>query len=105
MRSSRPGPTAPRDGLVSSTSPPADRVPIAFFARGHLWRTELFGGAPLVLADVTSPRGGTWSKDDRIVFAPHPDAGLYRVPAGGGAAIPITTRNAAAQELSHRWPR
>ena len=97
----------PLEGTEGATQPfwSPDSRSIAFFARGHLWRTELFGGAPLVLADVTSPRGGTWSKDDRIVFAPHPDAGLYRVPAGGGAAIPITTRNAAAQELSHRWPR
>jgi Tol biopolymer transport system component len=95
------------EGTEGATQPfwSADSRSIAFFARGHLWRTELFGGAPQVLADVTSPRGGAWSADDTIVFAPHPDAGLYRIRAGGGVPVPITTRDTAAQELSHRWPR
>jgi Tol biopolymer transport system component len=98
---------APLEGTEGATQPfwSADGRSIGFFARGHLWRTELFGGAPQVLADVTSPRGGAWSIDDTIVFAPHPDAGLYKIAAGGGAPVPITTRDASSQELSHRWPR
>jgi Tol biopolymer transport system component len=97
----------PLEGTEGATQPfwSADGRSIAFFARGHLWRTEVFGGAPQVLADVTSPRGGAWSSDDTIVFAPHPDAGLYKVSAGGGVPVPITTRDRASQELSHRWPR
>ncbi len=30
---------------------------------------------------------------------------IFRVPASGGDAAPVTTLDAAAQETSHRWPR
>jgi len=43
--------------------------------------------------------------DSVIVYAPHPDAGLYRVSADGGAAAELTTLNREKQEISHRFPR
>jgi Tol biopolymer transport system component len=83
----------------------ADGTSLAFFARGKLWRTELAGGTPRILADVVSPRGGTWSRDNVIVFAPNGDDGLYRVSADGGPVTPFTTLDRNAGEISHRWPR
>lgn len=35
------------------------------------------------------PGGGTWSKDDLIVFAPYPNEPLHQVPAAGGTAVPV----------------
>ena len=43
-----------------------------------------------VLADAPSPRGGAWSRDNVIVFAPNIEDGLYRVPATGGQVTPVT---------------
>jgi Tol biopolymer transport system component len=57
---------------------------IAFFAQGKLKRTDLEGGAPIVISDVDQGRGGTWMDDDTIVLASLESAGLLRVPAGGG---------------------
>jgi Tol biopolymer transport system component len=82
-----------------------DGQSVAYFAGGKLWRTELAGGVPLALADVASARGGTWGPDGTIVFAPNPDDGLYRVPAGGGTVARVTTLDRQKGEISHRWPR
>jgi eukaryotic-like serine/threonine-protein kinase len=78
---------------------------VGYFARGKLWRLDLTGSPPRVLADVTDPRGGTWSRENVIVYSPHPDAGLFRISAAGGAAAPLTTLDRSRQEISHRWPR
>jgi eukaryotic-like serine/threonine-protein kinase len=43
---------------------------VGFFAAGKLKRIDLAGLAVQVLADAAVPRGGTWSPDGVIVFAP-----------------------------------
>ena len=70
-----------------------DGQSIGFFAQGRLKTTALGGGEPQMLANVTLPRGGTWNRDDVILFAPSP-LGLYRIPATGGeaTAVPGTVR-------------
>jgi serine/threonine protein kinase/Tol biopolymer transport system component len=80
---------------------------LAFFADGKLKRVDLDGGALRVLADAPTARGGAWSSDDVIVFAP--DQGFFstgsmlmRVSASGGMPIPVT--KLAKKERSHRWP-
>ena len=78
---------------------------VGFFARGRLWRVDLAGGVPRLLATISDPRGGTWGRDNVIVYSPHPDAGLYRVPADGGTPVELTTLDRTKQEISHRWPR
>ena len=78
---------------------------VGFFARGRLWRVDLAGGVPRLLATISDPRGGTWGRDNVIVYSPHPDAGLYRVPADGGTSVELTTLDRTKQEISHRWPR
>ena len=40
-----------------------------------------------------------------IVFAPNTQSGLSQLPAAGGEPRPLTTPNAKARELSHRWPQ
>jgi len=93
------------DNTEGATQPfwSPDGHAIAFFAERKLKRVDLAGGAPAVIADAPTPRGGAWNSDDIIMFAPSTPGGLMRVPARGGAAS-IVTRAAAPGALSHRWP-
>jgi len=82
---------------------------IGFFAESKLKRVDFDGGAPQVLTDTTpQARGGTWSAEDVILFAP--DSGnfrttsvLVRVPASGGTPVAVTRLTEG--ERSHRWPQ
>ena len=97
-------PVAGSDGAVAPFWSPDSRS-ICFFARGRLWRVDLAGGPPRSVANVSNPRGGTWGRDNVIVYSPLPDGGLYRVPADGGTPVALTTPDREKQEISHRWPR
>jgi serine/threonine protein kinase len=78
---------------------------IGFFADGRLKKLELATGQVRTICDAPSARGGTWNKDDVIVFAPNArQGGLYRVPASGGTPQPVTRTDLARRESSHRWP-
>jgi Tol biopolymer transport system component len=91
------------DAVMPFWSP--DGRSVGFFARGRLWRVDLAGGMPRLLANVSDPRGATWGRDHVIVYAPNPDGGLYRVSADGGTPVELTTLDRTKQEISHRWPR
>ncbi len=79
-----------------------DSRSLGFFAGGKLKRVDLAGGPPRVLADAPDGRGGAWSAEGTIVFAPTPGGALYRVSASGGVAIPVTRLKPS--ETSHRFP-
>jgi Tol biopolymer transport system component len=81
-----------------------DSRQIAFFAGGNLKRIGIDGGGAQVLAPAPSPRGGSWSPDDIIVFAPAASGPLMRIPASGGTPKPATTLDAARGETAHRFP-
>jgi len=84
-------------------SPDSDAI--GFFAGGSLKRVDLGGGPPRVLAAAAHGRGGAWSRSGLILFAPHTQSGLYRVPASGGEAKPVTRPDPALHQASHRWPQ
>jgi len=67
-----------------------DNRSIAFFADGKLKKMDASGGPPITLANAPSGRGGSWSKDNVIVFAPSNSDPLLKVSAGGGATSPVT---------------
>ena len=75
---------------------------IGFFAEGKLKKTGISGGSPFTLADAPTGRGGTWSTDGVIVFAPKTYGPLHRVSAAGGPVSTVTKLN--AEERTHRWP-
>jgi eukaryotic-like serine/threonine-protein kinase len=77
---------------------------IGFFADGKLKKIEATGGPSQTLCDAPSPRGGSWSRNEVIVFSPVPLGPLYRVSASGGLAVPATKRDLSRGESSHRWP-
>jgi serine/threonine-protein kinase len=77
---------------------------LGFFTFGELKRVSLDGGTPAVLAQVENARGAAWVDDSTIVFPTATDSPLYRLSASGGAAVPLTTLDAARNERTHRWP-
>jgi Tol biopolymer transport system component len=64
---------------------------IAFFAQNKLRKIAAAGGPPQSLCDAGIGRGGSWSRDDIIVFSPSgsPGDGLQAVPAAGGVPVSI----------------
>ncbi len=82
-----------------------DGSSLAFFARGSLMRIGLNGGAVTTICAAEEARGGSWSEDGTIVFAPRPEGPLFRVSASGGMPAPVTTLDGASGETTHRWPQ
>ena len=64
-------------------------------------KTSLAGGAVQELADVISPRGGTW-RGGNILFATAGNADISRISDTGGDVSAATTRSDG--ENSHRYP-
>ena len=95
-------PLAGTDGATHPFWSPDGRS-IGFFAAGALRRFDIGGGVPKTLAPATNGAGGTWNADDVIVFAAAVTGPLLRVPASGGAAVPVTTL--APQEFGHFNPQ
>jgi Tol biopolymer transport system component len=77
---------------------------IGFFAGGKLKRIDVSGGPPLTLADALNGRGGSWSKEGVIVFAPTNRGALQSVPVPGGATKSVTLLEGPADSTSHRFP-
>jgi serine/threonine protein kinase/Tol biopolymer transport system component len=78
---------------------------IGFFAGGRLMKVTLNGGKATPICQVEEARGGAWSDDGTIIFAPRPEGPLYRVSSAGGTPSPATTLDSAAGETTHRWPQ
>ena len=77
---------------------------IGFFAAGKLKKVPIDGGTSIVLCDAPAGRGGSWSRDNVILFTPSTTAGLQRVSSAGGSPAVVTTPDPGAGETSHRWP-
>jgi Tol biopolymer transport system component len=83
----------------------ADSRHVAFFAGGELLRAPRAGGAAQRVAAAKAGRGGAWSRDGTIIFAPEASGPLWRVRASGGEAAPATLADGGeAGEESHRFP-
>ena len=67
---------------------------IAFFREGKLEKAPTNGGVPIVIAEVPTFFGGTWTPRDVIVVA-IPTYGLATVSANGGTLqkVPIATKD------------
>ena len=93
---------APRDrGRVNPFFSP-DGKWLGFFADGKIKKVWLEGGAPVVVADASNPRGHAWSDDNTILVTPTNGDPISRVSVMGGKLEPVTTLRTG--ELSHRWP-
>jgi Tol biopolymer transport system component len=98
------GETKRLDGTDDATFPfwSPDSRWLGFFAQGHLKKVEATGGPVQVLCDAHAGRGGTWSPEGTIVFAPDITGPLVRVSAGGGTPTPVT--RTSEPNTTHRNP-
>jgi Tol biopolymer transport system component len=76
---------------------------LGFFANGKLKKTSLEAGPVLELAEAPRGRGGSWGKNNLILFTPEPTKPIFVVGASGGAARAVTTINHDLH-TTHRWP-
>ena len=79
-----------------------DSQSIGFFADGKLKRIQAAGGPPRTVADAIIGRGGTWSRDNVILFSPN-SGEIFRVSANGGEPVPVT-RVERPRQANHRFP-
>jgi hypothetical protein len=70
-----------------------DSGSIGFFAEEKLKRLDLSSGRARVLADATAGRGGAWSQEGVILFAPTAARELHRVSENGGEPVLVTRVN------------
>jgi Tol biopolymer transport system component/predicted Ser/Thr protein kinase len=89
-------------GTAAFWSP--DSRTVGFQAEGKLKKIDASGGPPLTLTDAPNLRGGSWSQEGVVVFAPAQNSTLMRVSAAGGAATEATKFDAARHESTHRFP-
>ena len=77
---------------------------LGFFANGKVKRIAVAGGPPQIICDVGGPFvGGTWNKDDVILFSGEGTGPILRVAATGGKPQPLT--KLGPREEAHRWPQ
>ncbi len=81
----------------------ADSRSLGFFVGGKLKTVPVEGGTPSDVCDAPIGRGGTWSAEGTIVFAPDFQSALAQVPASGGKPKPVTVLDTSKHD-SHRWP-
>jgi Tol biopolymer transport system component len=68
-----------------------------------LRKVSASGGPVTILADAPNARGGTWNRDNVIVYAPDYRDALWKMNAGGGEAQRCTTLD-PSKHTTHRWP-
>ena len=80
-----------------------DSRSVGFFANNELKRIDIEGGSIQPLARAPFGSGGAWNRDGIILFAPIFSGPIYRIPASGGEAVPLT--RLAPGQGAHSHPR
>jgi Tol biopolymer transport system component len=79
---------------------------LGFFVGNELKKVALSGGMPTALSDAPPVSfGATWAPDGAIFFAPRPNGGLARLPAGAKAYKELTKLDSNRGERAHVWPQ
>ncbi len=76
---------------------------VGFITTNGLMRHDTVSGTTSRIGDGGQGRGGAWTDDGRIVFAPRFRGGLMIVDAEGGEPRTLTVVDDALH-TSHRWP-
>ena len=96
----------PLAGTEAANNPfwSADSRYVGFFDDGtrKLKKVDVTTGSVTTICDAPGGRGGSWNRDNIIVFARSNAEGLFKVPAAGGELSPATTLRAG--EAWHRSP-
>ena len=71
---------------------------IGFFAAGKLMKVSATGGPPETLCDASNARGGTWNRENLILFSPSPTGavGIQRISASGGTPAAVIKNKAGS---------
>jgi serine/threonine-protein kinase len=78
---------------------------VGFWRDEKVFKIAVTGGArPIELADVHDPLSASWTVPDTIVVASI-EHGLQRVPAEGGAPLPLTSADRSRLEIDHHAPQ
>jgi Tol biopolymer transport system component len=77
---------------------------VGYFTRNKLRRVDLSTDTNLTICDVQEPRGGAWTPDGRMIFAPRFAGSLMIVSDSGGEPTELTTLD-REQHTTHRWPQ
>jgi eukaryotic-like serine/threonine-protein kinase len=75
---------------------------LGFFVGEKLKKIDVSGGPAITLCDSGTGIGGTWSRDDMIVFGPSLSSGLQKVSASGG--VPTIATTLGEGDVGHRRP-
>lgn len=96
--------STPIAGTEGATFPfwSPDSRAVAFFTNDTLKTVQITGGPPVRLCDVLAGKGGSWSRDNVILFADTATSKLRRIPAHGG--VPLDLKRPDADNSGHRWP-
>jgi Tol biopolymer transport system component len=82
-----------------------DSRSLGFFTdAGNLERVDVAGGPVLTLCKADNAKGGSWSEDGSILFAPNHIAPINIVSADGGTPRPVTDLKNDPDVRSHRFP-
>jgi len=77
---------------------------LAFYAEGLLKKVSVAGGSPLTICEVPPIWSASWGDKDTIVFSTLlAQSGLWRVSAGGGEPVQITTPKSEGEQ--HGYPQ
>ena len=82
-----------------------DSRSVGYFAEGKIKKVLASGGPSITIGEAENPKGGTWSEDGSILFAPAHNSPIYRITAEGGEPTPVTELSESRKENSHRHPR
>jgi serine/threonine protein kinase len=97
----------PETEMGEGNTPPIwspDAKSVAFYSHLQLKRTDLLGSTPRVICDVhTIVVGGSWNRDDVILFGSD-TGGLMKVNAAGGTPSPVTKVDPSRKERNHIFP-
>ena len=100
--SARPLPGTER-GATPFWSP--DSRSIGFFADTRLKRIDIESGSARTLSSGSAvPIGGTWNRDDVILFADNPGGAIFRIAADGGERTAVT-RIETPNQRGHHYPQ
>ena len=83
-----------------------DAAFLGFFANGKLEKVAVAGGAAQILASAFAGRGGSWGKQNVIIYAPDPSSGIRRINPDGSGAGDLTQKLISTNrgQETHRWP-
>jgi len=79
---------------------------LGFVQAGRMRKLHVESGTVQVVTSAvkTGFRGGAWSADGKIIYAPGSNDGLLLIDADGGETETVTVVDSTMVDGSHRWP-